>query len=84
MQKNIENVLSHLCSHLPQKLQTECVDFVQTYSSELIDMLITDFKPQEICVALKLCPKSNNYLEELGISLESESAEIEDMSKFFK
>ncbi|KAM7362529.1 prosaposin [Cochliomyia hominivorax] len=78
--KNIINVLNHLCSHLPQKLQNECVDFVKTYSSELIDMLITDFKPQEICVALNLCPKSHNYLDDLGISLENESEEVEDLS----
>ncbi|XP_073816154.1 prosaposin isoform X2 [Musca autumnalis] len=81
--KNIKNVLDNLCSHLPQKLQNECVDFVETYSSELIDMLISDFKPQEICVALKLCPKSNNYLEEMGISAEDESSSQEidnDMS----
>lgn len=81
--KNIKNVLDNLCNHLPQKLQNECVDFVDTYSSELIDMLISDFKPQEICVALKLCPKSNNYLEELGISVEDDSSSQEidnDMS----
>uniref|UniRef100_A0A1L8EE11 Putative saposin-related isoform a n=1 Tax=Haematobia irritans TaxID=7368 RepID=A0A1L8EE11_HAEIR len=75
--KNIKNVLDHLCSHLPQKLQTECVDFVETYSSELIDMLISDFKPQEICVTLKLCPKTNNYLDEMGISAEDESGSHE-------
>lgn len=77
--------MNHLCVHLPNKLQAECVDFVQTYSSELIDMLITDFKPQDICVALKLCPKSKNYLDDLGISLENESEEVEDlgMLKYF-
>lgn len=62
---------------MPEKLKAECVDFVETYSSELIDMLITDFKPQEICVALKLCPKTNNYLEEMGISTEDESTSHE-------
>ena len=84
MQANIENVLNHLCNHLPSKLQNECVDFVHTYSSELIDMLITDFKPQEICVTLKLCPKSKNYLDDMGISLENESSseEEEDFGMF--
>lgn len=46
-------------------------------------MLITDFKPQEICVALKLCPKSKNYLDDVGISLENESSsEEEDFGMF--
>lgn len=68
---NIKKVLDHLCVHLPQKLQSECVDFVETYSSELVDMLITDFKAQEICVALKLCAnQGSNALSDLGISLE--------------
>ncbi|XP_017039360.1 prosaposin [Drosophila ficusphila] len=69
---NIKKVLEGLCDHLPEKLKDECVDFVKTYSNELIDMLITDFKPQEICVQLKLCPKSTNALADLGISLEDD------------
>ncbi|KAH8418023.1 hypothetical protein KR222_010609, partial [Zaprionus bogoriensis] len=66
---NIKKVLDGLCAHLPSKLRSECVDFVETYSNELIDMLITDFKPEEICVQLKLCPKTKDYLDEMGISL---------------
>ena len=70
--KNIKNVLDHLCVHLPQKLESECVDFVETYSNELIDMLITNFKAQEICVALNLCTKKNTNLNDLGISSEQD------------
>ncbi|XP_034117679.1 uncharacterized protein LOC117576754 [Drosophila albomicans] len=66
---NIKKVLDGLCSHLPSKLRAECTDFVETYSNELIDMLITDFKPEEICVQLKLCPKTKDYLDEMGIVL---------------
>ncbi|EDV90600.1 prosaposin [Drosophila grimshawi] len=74
---NIKRVLDDLCSHLPNKLRSECVDFVDTYSNELIDMLITDFKPEEICVQLKLCPKTKNYLDDLGLSLSESSDENE-------
>ncbi|BFF92326.1 uncharacterized protein DMAD_10406 [Drosophila madeirensis] len=77
---NIKKVLAGLCVHLPNKLRAECVDFVNTYSNELIDMLITDFKPQEICVQLKLCPKTKNYLDDMGISMEDdESNSSEEM-----
>ncbi|XP_018799712.1 PREDICTED: uncharacterized protein LOC108975589 [Bactrocera latifrons] len=72
---SIKNVLDHLCVHLPPKLRTECVDFVETYSNELVDMLITDFTPQEICVALKLCPSSGDELDDLGIILDAKSRE---------
>lgn len=68
-------MLDHLCVHLPSKLQTECVDFVETYSNELIDMLITDFTPQEICVAVKLCPTTGDEMDDLGIILEAKSRE---------
>lgn len=33
----------------------ECKDFVDTYSQQLVDMLIADLNAQEICVYLKLC-----------------------------
>jgi len=69
---NIKKVLGGLCSPLPKKLKDECVDFVNTYSNELVDMLITDFKPQEICVELKLCEKSTDALSDLGIALEDD------------
>lgn len=73
--ENIKKVLDGLCAHLPNKLRSECVDFVDTYSNELIDLLITDFKPEEICVQLKLCPKTKDYLDEMGISLDESSEE---------
>lgn len=52
---NIENVLNNLCSHLSIKMEKQCNEFVLKYSAELIEMLISDFTPQEICVYLKLC-----------------------------
>uniref|UniRef100_A0A6B2EIA5 Putative saposin n=1 Tax=Phlebotomus kandelakii TaxID=1109342 RepID=A0A6B2EIA5_9DIPT len=52
---NIVAKLKTLCNHLPQKLTPECKDFVDTYSSELVDMLINDFSSEEICVNLRLC-----------------------------
>lgn len=53
--ENIRHTLNKLCVHLPQKLQLECTDFVETYTNELLRMLAEDFTPQDICVSLKLC-----------------------------
>lgn len=47
--------MNSLCSHLSGQVKEECDDFVNTYSDELVDMLIADFTPQEVCVYLKLC-----------------------------
>lgn len=44
-----------LCDHLSGQVKEECVDFVNTYTSELVEMLIADLTPQEVCVFLKLC-----------------------------
>ena len=52
---NIKNALNKLCSHLSPKLKAECNDFIQTYTNELIEMLVGDFTAQEVCVYLKLC-----------------------------
>lgn len=54
-QASIRAALNSLCNHLSAKLRTECVDFVETYSEQLIEMLITHMNAQEICVYLKLC-----------------------------
>lgn len=52
-----------LCETLPKDLSKECDDFVATYSHELIEMLIADLEPQEVCVYLKLCdPKDSDVV----------------------
>lgn len=55
LQDNIKQALDKLCSYLPSTLVDECDDFVNTYSNQLVDMLIADMNPQEVCVYLKLC-----------------------------
>lgn len=56
VQADIKSALNKLCVHLPSDdLKEECEDFVSTYTDELVEMLIADLKPDEICVYLKLC-----------------------------
>lgn len=63
-QEEIKKDLDKVCNHLSSNLKAECTDFINTYSDELVEMLIADFKPQEVCVYLKLCtddtPVSNH------------------------
>jgi len=51
----IKDALDKLCSELPKSLARDCQNFVDTYGEELLDMLIADFTPREICTYLKLC-----------------------------
>lgn len=76
--KNIKTVLDTLCSHLSGKIKNECVDFVETYSNELIDMLITDFTPQQVCVYLKLCSSDQKSLDWVNINIDDEAL-IDDL-----
>ncbi|XP_035780742.1 uncharacterized protein LOC118460493 [Anopheles albimanus] len=70
--RNIESALARLCMHLSPKLRLECTDFVDTYTSELVEMLASDFTPQEICVFLKLCIDQRPDLSLLSLELEYE------------
>jgi len=70
-QANIEAELDKLCNHLPRSLTDQCTDFVKSYSKELVEMLLADLSPQEVCAYLHLCdptkdpgPKRNNIFAE--------------------
>ncbi|KAL0881090.1 hypothetical protein ABMA27_002216 [Loxostege sticticalis] len=57
-ENNIRHALDNLCNHLSAKLKTECVDFVDAYSNQLVEMLVANMNAQEVCVYLKLCTDS--------------------------
>ncbi|KAG7213045.1 hypothetical protein KM043_002376 [Ampulex compressa] len=59
---NIEAELDKLCNHLPKSLVEECTSLVQGYSKELVEMLLADLSPQEICVYIKLCDSSQDFI----------------------
>lgn len=45
------------------KLQMECIDFVNTYATELVKMLSDDFTSQQICAELHMCESEKNQGE---------------------
>lgn len=55
---NIKHTLETLCNHLPQKLNVECTDFVDSYAQILVKLLTEEMSPQQICVQLKLCTEA--------------------------
>uniref|UniRef100_A0A8D8AVK0 Prosaposin n=1 Tax=Culex pipiens TaxID=7175 RepID=A0A8D8AVK0_CULPI len=71
--ENVKQALDKLCSHLSSKLKLECTDFVETYSAELIEMLVSDFTPQEICVYLKLCVDQRPDLSLLNMEFDRDN-----------
>ncbi|KAG6445744.1 uncharacterized protein LOC115440590 isoform X2 [Manduca sexta] len=70
-EENIRKALDGLCTHLSAKLRTECVDFVDTYTKQLVEMLVANMDAQEICVYLKLC--KNDVHDPLKITRHSQN-----------
>lgn len=60
-EESIKEALEGVCQRLPKTVQNDCVRLVDAYSKEIVEMLLADLKPEEVCAALKLCdPKSEN------------------------
>jgi len=53
---SVKKALDRVCSRLPPKPQLQCKDFIESYYDELLEKLVSDFDPKDICSELKLCP----------------------------
>lgn len=59
IQKVIEKKLKKLCASLPQKWKLECTQFIGTKFETIIDMIVAQVEPEELCVLLEVCkPKA--------------------------
>lgn len=54
-EETVRQALDAVCLKMPSKLKEDCLEFVTKFSEDLIDMIIADFTPEEICVFAKLC-----------------------------
>lgn len=45
---------------MPESIRGECKDFVDTYTADIIALLIREVDPAKICELLKICPKPKN------------------------
>ncbi|KRT84271.1 hypothetical protein AMK59_1922, partial [Oryctes borbonicus] len=75
-QENIKKALETLCSHFSGNIALECQDFVDTYAESLINMLVDDLKPQQVCVYIKLCNATLPSKPLAAIPPETEDTEI--------
>lgn len=62
-EESIKQALETVCLRLPKNVQKDCGRLVDAYSEEIVEMLLTELKPDEVCAALKLCqPKSESKI----------------------
>merc|ERR1711936_693232 len=54
-QEMVKNVLESICYRLPNSIERGCEDFVDKYTSVVIDFLVSGLSPDEVCSALQLC-----------------------------
>ncbi|KAJ8674866.1 hypothetical protein QAD02_010652 [Eretmocerus hayati] len=64
---SIEQALDKLCQMLPKRFKEQCIDLVQIYSKEIIQKLVDDVPPEEVCADLKLCDPQEVSLPKLPI-----------------
>jgi len=56
----VMDALKAMCAAMPSKLQPECKLFVDTFGKKIVEMIFAGDTPDEICVTLKFCPKSDD------------------------
>lgn len=79
--QTIINTLDKVCDKFKNsKFKLECTDFVETYTDELLDKLLKNFTPKQICAELKLCDKdqSESFEPQEIFSGDIETNEIPD------
>ncbi|KAL1459310.1 hypothetical protein WDU94_011304 [Cyamophila willieti] len=61
-EENIKHTLDSICTSLPKHLALDCTKFINVYYDELIDMIVAETTPQEMCVYMRLClpPKQSS------------------------
>merc|ERR1719515_176709 len=57
-QEMVKNVLESICYRLPDSIERGCEDFIEKYTSVVIDFLVSGLSPDEVCSALQLCSSS--------------------------
>jgi len=70
-EQQIKKALEQACSALPKSVQAICVAFVDTYEAQVVELLIKQLPPSQVCASLGLCkkvvivptPKTGNEIE---------------------
>jgi acyloxyacyl hydrolase len=58
----VVNAMDKLCSYLPNTLQGWCVDLLDTYGQDIINLLELRFTPDSVCLQLGLCHNATCHL----------------------
>lgn len=76
-EESIKAAMESVCPYMPKSIRQDCTKLVDAYADEIIEMLIAQLSPEEVCAALKLCspkgaekmPSSNDDDDRSGLTL---------------
>lgn len=68
----IKAALDKVCSIMPGTISQECILFVSRYEQLIINLLLKEVKPSEVCKALTLCTASVKSLPKPAILMRGE------------
>jgi len=56
-QQEIIDAVKQVCTILPSSIKGECDSLIDMYGPTIVNMLVHDVKPKELCTTLTLCSK---------------------------
>lgn len=54
-EESIKQALENVCLHMPVTVRKDCKRLVDAYAKEIVEALLADLTPDEVCAALKFC-----------------------------
>ena len=57
-QANIQKALEDVCNILPSGIRSQCLSFVDEYSSVVVQLLVQELDPVQVCIAIGLCQQA--------------------------
>jgi len=64
-EESIKQAMENVCAYMPKSVRKDCTKLVDAYADEIIEMLIAELSPEEVCAALKLCStKSSDKMDD--------------------
>lgn len=61
----LENLFHGVCKHLPSRMSAKCNTFVDEYAEVVIELLLQEVSPKEICTVVNLCKTETTETTEI-------------------
>ncbi|XP_076449511.1 uncharacterized protein LOC143285942 [Babylonia areolata] len=55
----VEKALDEVCSVIPDKMQSQCLSFVDQYAAVVVQLIVQELQPLQVCTFLTLCQQQS-------------------------